>query len=85
MVDVLMGKKKHLKTTKLCGKMPPDYKELCVKNCYHDIVRQCPDVLDYLPDTKSAKDPNKETLPPHSFFWTTLYTLYYDSVEEYIA
>ena len=38
-VEVFKGKtKKHLKTTELCGKRPPDYNELKVKNCYHEIT-----------------------------------------------
>ena len=39
-------------------------------------------MLEYLPDPTG---PKKDILPPHSFFWTTLYTLYFDASEAYIA
>ena len=81
-LEVATQKKKHLLTTKVCGKLPPGYKELMVKNCYHDIVNQCPDILEYLPVHTTPK--GVEVLPPHEFFWGVLYTLYYDASCQYI-
>ena len=39
LIDVLVGeKKRHLDRRKLCLQIPPDYNELKIKNCYHDIT-----------------------------------------------
>ena len=38
-------------------------------------------MLLYLPDPTGSKN---DILPPHEFFWTTLFTLYYDQANGYI-
>ena len=43
-------RKKHITRDNLCGKRVPGYQELKIKNCFHDITGQVPEILDYLPD-----------------------------------
>ena len=41
-----------------------------------------PKILDYLPSLSTGKDPK---LPERDFFWTVMYTVIHDQVEQYIA
>ena len=77
-MDVAVKQKKHITRDTICGKKVPGYKELMVKNCYQDIISQIPEVQDFLPDVVNGR------LPPHSFFWTILFTLYHDNCLTYI-
>ena len=79
--QVMGKKKKHLLRTKLCNKIVPNYPELSVKRCYHNVLQCCPDISDYLPDLTSGAE-NK--LPERYFFWTVVYTLYHDETVAFI-
>jgi hypothetical protein len=63
------------------AKKVPSWPELSVKNCYHNAVQGLPELLNYLPDPHGKE----QRLPERDFFWSVMYTLYSDSVEQYIA
>ena len=78
--EILSKKKKVLLLKECCFKKVPSWPELSVKQCYDTVVRNCPDILLYLP-TPTGKEVR---LPEREFFWTVVYSLYHDATEEYI-
>ena len=78
--DIFAGRKKVLLLEKCCAKKVPSWPEMSVKNCYPLVIENCPDITDYLPDPHGKE----QRLPEKEFFWTVVYTLYYQHVEDYI-
>ena len=54
--------------------------QLTVKNCYHIVTKNCPQVLDYLPTPHGQE----QRLPERDFFWTVMWTLLPQETEDYI-
>ena len=48
--DILSKRKKVLELKDCSAKITPNWPELSVKNCYPTVVKNCPEVLEYLPD-----------------------------------
>ena len=48
--DIFSKRKKILDLKDCSAKITPSWPELSVKNCYHNVVKNCPEVLEYLPD-----------------------------------
>lgn len=63
------------------AKKVPAWPELSVKQCYGIVTNNCPEALDYLPDPHGKEH---EKLPERDFFWMVVYSLFPDSVEQYI-
>ena len=78
--DVLSNRKKHLLLQNCSAKKVPSWPELSVKNCYQQVIQQYPAVLEYLPDPHGKE----QKLPERDFFWTVMFTLCNDDVENYI-
>ena len=79
--DILAKRKKVLLLKDCCFKKVPSWPELSVKACYTTVTTSTPEMLDYLP-TLTGKD---QRLPERDFFWTVMYSVIHDQVEQYIA
>ena len=53
---------------------------MSVKNCYQQVVSNCPKVLEYLPDPHGKE----QKLPERDFFWSVMWTLIPNDVEAFI-
>ena len=69
--DILSRKKKVLLLKDCSAKKTPSWPQLSVKNCYHVVTKNCPAVLDYLPDPHGLE----QKLPERETFWTVMHTL----------
>ena len=78
--DILTKKKKVLKLEDVSARIVPSWPELSVKNCYHTVVKNRPEVLEYLPDPHGKE----QRLPEREFFWTVMWTLLPDDTAEFI-
>ena len=78
--DILSKRKKVLKLKNVSAKKVPSWPELSVKATYDRVTKNCPKVLEYLP-TPFGKE---QRLPERDFYWTTLWTLIPDDVENYV-
>ena len=68
---ILTKRKKVLLLKDVSAKKTPSWPELSVKQCYHAVTANCPEVLEYLPDL----DGKEQRLPERDYFWATMWTL----------
>ena len=78
--DILTKKKKVLKLEDCSARIVPSWSELSVKNCYPTVVKNRPEVLEYLPDPYGKE----QRLPEREFFWTVMWTLLPEDTAEFI-
>ena len=62
------------------AKKTPSWPELSVKNCYRTVTKNCPAVLDYLPDPHGKE----QKLPEREMFWSVMHTLMPEESEQFI-
>ena len=78
--DILSKRKKVLLLKDVSAKKVPSWPELSVKQCYHLVIKNCPEVVAYMP-SPSGKEMR---LPEKDFFWSVMFTLCNDDVENFI-
>jgi hypothetical protein len=78
--DILSKRKKVLLLKDVSAKKTPSWPELSVKQTYDRVTKNCPQVLEYLPDPHGKE----QKLPERDFYWATLWTLIPQDVEQFI-